>query len=51
MNRIFKLRNGLVFFIGIRTTEYITNVHRLHLMGAMQAIIDTVFRINPQKLI
>ena len=40
MNRIFKLRNGLVFFIGIRTTEYITNVHRLHLMGAMQAIIE-----------
>ena len=40
MNRIFKLRNGLVFFIDIRTTEYITNVHRLHLMGAMQAIIE-----------
>ena len=27
-------------FNGIRTTEYITNVHRLHLMGAMQAIME-----------
>lgn len=27
-------------FNDIRTTEYITNVHRLHLMGAMQAIME-----------